>query len=151
MEQMAREMALLAESIAEIDEALLFAIDISQIPRWDADLAAGIKGLHSLRRRLNQERARRQAPPEPEPSSEPESDTTDKSSSWMHLPPSREYVLEAIREGGATAVYGATWPHDDAATIAKIETLTDRDWAAQFGCDHCDDSGNCLGHGPEGS
>lgn len=66
-----------------------------------------------------------------------------------HFPPTRQYVLDMVRRLGVEAVYGPDWTQTADETIAALEHLSDRDYMAQCGCDHCDDDGNCLGHDNE--
>ncbi|MBA2305739.1 MAG: hypothetical protein H0W08_24330 [Acidobacteria bacterium] len=64
---------------------------------------------------------------------------------YLHVPPTRQYVIDMVRARGARALYGATWPHSDGETLERLMAYP-YEYLVAKGCDHHDDRGRCLGH-----
>lgn len=64
----------------------------------------------------------------------------------IHVPPTREFMIEFVREHGAKVAYGERWKKSDAETIKYLESLTPQQYMRGCGCDNADEQGMCLGH-----
>ena len=64
----------------------------------------------------------------------------------IHATPSRDFMIEFVRERGAKAAYGPKWKMSNAKTIKMLQSLTPQEYMRRCGCDNADESGNCQGH-----